>query len=376
LLSSVADDPALDHLDVTSEAEAVGVAAGAWLTGRSPALVMQNSGFCDAINPILSLLETYTIPLPIIVSVRGGFGVADHPQHDRIGACFLNLVAGLGLPCHIVESDEAMVERRLIGFLRDRAADGRTGVIAVPVGVLEPGSTRDRAGRSDGCVRPAALATDWSEAPTGTMPGDLHCGPRGDVLAAVVQSAPPDSIFVSSTGYISRDLYTLGDAPSRLYVAGSMGCASAIGLGIARYCRGTVVILDGDGAALMKMGNLATIANTPCGRLIHVILNNGVFESTGGQFTFGRHVDFSGVARACGYAPESARVRSTEDLRRRIRDHCQSDRPGGPILLDALIAANSPVPEGRPDVAPPEQALRLRRLLAAAASTEARRSSA
>ena len=60
-------------------------------------------------------------------------------------------------------------------------------------------------------------------------------------------------------------------------------------------------VLDGDGAALMKLGTLATIGAYRPPNVIHILLDNGVHDSTGGQATVSPLVDFPGVALACGY---------------------------------------------------------------------------
>jgi phosphonopyruvate decarboxylase len=363
VLMAVENDASLDHIAVTSEAEAVGIAAGVWLAGRSPAILIQNSGFCDAINPICSLLYTFGIPIPFVVSVRGWGDIKDEPQHDLIGRRFLNVLKSLELNFTVLDKDCDSVKEQFNTFFQDVIFRGETGIIAVPPGVIETSREPCRAVAAKRSEEEAALA------PCATRPnfdfpdGSMQCGYRSEVLAAICESAPADTIFVCSTGYIGRDLYTLGDSPNRLYVAGSMGCASAIAFGISRYTNRTVVVLDGDGAALMRMGNFATIANAKPGRLIHIILNNGVYESTGGQFNYGRRVDFSLAARACGYSPVSVRVDSLDVLRQMVDVHSKSERPTRPILIDALIATHSPVPVLRPKVLPPEQARRLKRML-------------
>ncbi|WP_244126052.1 thiamine pyrophosphate-dependent enzyme, partial [Burkholderia gladioli] len=75
----------------------------------------------------------------------------------------------------------------------------------------------------------------------------------------------------------------------------------ALGLALARPDL-RVVAVDGDGAALMRMGVFATLGTYGPSNLTHVLLDNGAHESTGGQATVSRHVSFAGVAAACGYA--------------------------------------------------------------------------
>jgi len=74
LLGLVSGDPDIIHLPVTREEEGVGICAGAWMGGRRPALLMQNSGLGNSINALASLDMLYGIPLLMIISHRGGKG--------------------------------------------------------------------------------------------------------------------------------------------------------------------------------------------------------------------------------------------------------------------------------------------------------------
>jgi sulfopyruvate decarboxylase subunit alpha len=67
-------DPEITHVPVTREEEGVGVCAGAYLGGKRPALLMQNSGLGNSINALASLNGLYKIPLLMIISHRGGEG--------------------------------------------------------------------------------------------------------------------------------------------------------------------------------------------------------------------------------------------------------------------------------------------------------------
>jgi sulfopyruvate decarboxylase subunit alpha len=74
LLALVNGDPEIIHLPVTREEEGAGICAGAWMGGRRPALLMQNSGLGNCINALASLDMLYGIPLLMIISHRGGVG--------------------------------------------------------------------------------------------------------------------------------------------------------------------------------------------------------------------------------------------------------------------------------------------------------------
>lgn len=74
LLARINEDEHILHVPVTREEEGVGLCAGAWMGGRKPALLMQNSGLGNSINALASLDILYEIPLLMIISHRGGAG--------------------------------------------------------------------------------------------------------------------------------------------------------------------------------------------------------------------------------------------------------------------------------------------------------------
>jgi sulfopyruvate decarboxylase subunit beta len=124
----------------------------------------------------------------------------------------------------------------------------------------------------------------------------------------------PDALFVSTNGYITRDLYNVHDRPRNFYLVGSMGMAAPVGLGIAvARPRDRVVVLDGDGSFAMNLSVLPMIAEQ-APDLVHVVLDNGTHESTGGQRTV--HAgDPVALALAAGYR-EAHRVEQPAQLER------------------------------------------------------------
>ncbi|MBI3971163.1 MAG: thiamine pyrophosphate-binding protein [Chloroflexi bacterium] len=88
-----------------------------------------------------------------------------------------------------------------------------------------------------------------------------------------------------------------------LSFGGCMGKASSLGLGLALgQPDRRVWVLDGDGSLLMNLGTLVTIAQHAPANLTHFLLENGVYEVTGGQPVPGAGtVDFAAMARAAGY---------------------------------------------------------------------------
>jgi sulfopyruvate decarboxylase subunit beta len=94
----------------------------------------------------------------------------------------------------------------------------------------------------------------------------------------------------------------LSDTPLDFaYIPSAMGQGPALGLGLAlaHPDRG-VIVINGDGSMLMNLGSLVTLANQPADVCL-VIIDNGIYEVTGGQPTAGTgHVDFAGLAQAAG----------------------------------------------------------------------------
>jgi thiamine pyrophosphate-dependent acetolactate synthase large subunit-like protein len=88
------------------------------------------------------------------------------------------------------------------------------------------------------------------------------------------------------------------------YLPSAMGHAPMIALGLAlAQPQRDVIAFNGDGCMLMSLGCLATIAASGAKNLTLVVLENGIYEVTGGQKTAGAiaQVDFAGMARAAGF---------------------------------------------------------------------------
>lgn len=109
-------------------------------------------------------------------------------------------------------------------------------------------------------------------------------------------------LVIHCNGYIGRESFTLKDRQENFYMIGSMGLASSIGFGLAlSNPRKKVIVLDGDGNVLMNLGTLSTIGVFQPENLTHIVLDNGVYGSTGNQPTLSPKVDLAKIAMAAGY---------------------------------------------------------------------------
>nr|MBC8252390.1 sulfopyruvate decarboxylase subunit beta [Candidatus Nitrosopelagicus sp.] len=118
------------------------------------------------------------------------------------------------------------------------------------------------------------------------------------IIALALKNCP----IVSADGYTSRDLFETCDKPSNFYMIGSMGLASSIALGVAiKKKKKKVFVFDGDGNILMNLGSLTTIGSISPNNLIHLVFDNSIHESTGGQPTHSSVIKIEKIAKSCGY---------------------------------------------------------------------------
>ncbi|MDO8730059.1 MAG: thiamine pyrophosphate-binding protein [Candidatus Omnitrophota bacterium] len=105
-IASLISELGEDYLSATREDLAVGMASGAYLSGRRPVVLMQNSGLGYCLNALTSLNLIYKIPLLLIVGYRGYQG-KDAPEHLVMGAHCEALLREVGIPVFVPEAGQA-----------------------------------------------------------------------------------------------------------------------------------------------------------------------------------------------------------------------------------------------------------------------------
>ncbi len=176
---------------------------------------------------------------------------------------------------------------------------------------------------------------------------------RSEAIAAVAENAS-NALIICNIGFPSRELYAVKDRPENFYMLGSMGLASSIGLGLAMVRPDRKVIaIDGDGAVLMNLGTLATVANFAPKNYLLVILDNCCYGSTGSQPTC-THLgtDLTDMAKAAGAKCVRA-VADLDSLRQALR--CG----GSKVIVVKVEPGNAEVPII--DISPEEILQRFRR---------------
>lgn len=284
--------PRLPYVDAVREDVAVGLAAGAWLGGRRPAVLMQNSGLGTALNALASLSLLYGLPALLVVSWRGYRG-EDAPEHLLMGAITPDLLRLLGIETRVLSPETLPGD---VAWAREQMEGHRRPVaLLVPPGVL--------GAEGGGSASPRALPGPW-EPGLATSSADLPLVPRisrREALAAAL-SQVGDACVVCANGYPSREACAVADRERNFYMIGSMGLAAPIGLGLALARPDhRVVVFDGDGNLLMSLGVLANVATLAPPRFVHVVFDNGVYGSTGNQRSPAQRLRLDRVAAAAGY---------------------------------------------------------------------------
>jgi sulfopyruvate decarboxylase subunit alpha len=105
LLELIEEKNEIQHISITREEEGVGIAAGASLCGKIPALLIQNSGIGNSVNAIKSLLHLFKIPIVFIMSHRGAVGEKIKAQIP-IGKLTLPLLDLLGIEKFVIDTEE------------------------------------------------------------------------------------------------------------------------------------------------------------------------------------------------------------------------------------------------------------------------------
>ena len=346
-INYVIDADELRYVGATNEGDAVAIAAGAELGGTRSIAMFQNSGLGNAVNPLTSLTHAFKIPVLLITTLRGApEGPPDEPQHRLMGAITTQLLDSMKIPWEyfptvddevpaaVARASEYMEKaRRPYALIMKKGSVDRWGLHSVP--------------------ETKAFSTVSGVVSEGSFT-------RREMLAAIQDGLDTRDVTIATTGYTGRELYALDDRPSQLYMVGSMGCASSLGLGLAIArpdCR--VIVIDGDGAALMRMGAFATIGYERPRNLVHILLDNQTHESTGGQATVSHSIDFCGIASACGY-PQVQSQATPAGL-----TDCLRAPTAELTFIHVRITPGTPKDLPRPTITPDEVADRLRKHLAA-----------
>jgi phosphonopyruvate decarboxylase len=341
-------DSELTYISSANEGDAVAAATGATLGGHRSVAMMQNSGLGNAVSPLTSLNHVFRIPVLLIITLRGEPGRPDEPQHELMGQITTDLLETMRIPWAWFPDGDEEIENVLQTAVSHMDSSGRPyalimkkGMVASYPLVKSPGLQKSKVNYQ------GTTATPCIQPPS-----------RHDVLKELVACTDVDqTVLIASTGFSGRELYAIDDRPNQLYMVGSMGCAASLGLGLSLVVPDKkIVIIDGDGAALMRLGNLATVGTYGADNYYHLLLDNHVHESTGGQATVSAAVDFPALASACDYQAVLSATADTIEL----KDFLQAKSP---VFMHLETARGVPDGLPRPSVKPVDVARRLMKQL-------------
>jgi phosphonopyruvate decarboxylase len=331
------------YVTASSEGEAVAILSGAWLGGKSAAVICQNSGLGNMVNPLTSFNIPFGIPILLFITWRGKPGEIDEPQHELIGEITTNLLDLMGITWSFFPKSNAEIPHCLdVALLTIKELSKPYAFILEKDSFIEPKLKQELNHSID-----YYNIIDRNQNPR-----------REDVLRAVLEHIPNDFPIITTTGKTGRELYSLQDRNNHLYCVGSMGYANAVAHGLALVFAKSVFVIDGDGAAIMHLGNLTSIGAGQAHNLVHIILDNGTYDSTGGQRTVSQSVDFIMIAKNCGYKQVTHCV-SLNGFIVAIKEALKG-KDRGPRLIYLRIYSGFTKKLGRPSVKPYTVARRLR----------------
>jgi phosphonopyruvate decarboxylase len=171
---------------------------------------------------------------------------------------------------------------------------------------------------------------------------------------------PDDDLALFTTGMIAREAFNIRDRVENFYMIGSMGLLNALGLGLALQSPSrTTWVIEGDGSALMSLGTLSLIASYRPHNLIHIVLDNETYESTGGQPTISATVDLAALAQATGYT-RVRHVRHSGSLREALLEAVAEKTL---TFILAKVTGRAPEGLGRVSLTPEQIKQRFSRVL-------------
>jgi len=325
LINYLQIEKTIKHYICSSEGEAMGMAGGFALSGKKPVVYMQNDGLGNAINPLSSLQLLYNLPALLLISWRAKPGMKDAPQHQIMGNVLIDLLNIFKIPYIILNENDQNVNDYLI------RADKHLKEFSTPYAFIISKGYFEQYGNK---------ILEKSEKQRFT---------RLDYLEELKSNIKPKDIILGATGFSGRELYQTFNHNGKFYMMGSMGCLASVGLGIAE-CNldRNIYVLDGDGALLMKMGTLSTVGYYKPKNFIHILFNNLMYESTGGQETASSVVNFSVIAENCGYI-SVFNVNNPNELKKILSELAFLEKP---LFINISIKSGTTEELGRPSDSP------------------------
>lgn len=330
-LSLINNEKNLTNLIASNECEAIALGAGYYLsTKKIPIIYMQNSGFGKTINPITSLTckEVYSIPQILFIGWRGEPRKKDEPQHKLMGSCMLKLLESIKIP-YMFLSEDLEESKKIIKLMKEKALE-TSGPVAIII-----------------------RKNIFKKILTEKKPSELMS--REEAINKIVPCLPKNNLILSTTGKTSRELYEYRTHNNQkhedFYMVGAMGCTLSVGLSVALNApEKEIIIFDGDGSTIMQLGSLISVGSYSPKNLSHFIFDNSAYDSTGGQPSLSKKIDFEKIGKGCKYKTVKT-INCSKDL---ILTTKNLEKLSSPRLFIVKIKKGSRPDLGRPSTSPIE----------------------
>ena len=320
-------DSSKNHIISANEGSAISIATGYHLsTKKIPCVYMQNSGLGNAINPLLSIThkEVYSIPMVLVIGWRGAPKLKDEPQHLVTGRITRQLLNLLNIKYCVFEKDSDLKKlEKLIKYSKNNKS---------PIACL---------------VKNKTLISKYKK---NKIDIKNNFTTKAEAIRVLLENVKKNTKIISTTGYTSRELDHIRrkenfNNATDFYMIGGMGHTSAVSLGTSFFNeKNDLICLDGDGSILMHMGTLASIGYYGKKNFKHILLNNNMHESVGGQKTNAKNINFSNLSKSLGYKSYDV-IKNQKDLRKKIKYFLKKK---GPSFLEIKLKKGVIKDLGRP----------------------------
>jgi len=318
----------LIHIPLVREESGVSLSAGAYLGGRRTAMVIQNQGLGNMITQMLSLNShlkgSYRIPNLLIISHRGLENEKINAQKP-VGSKSKEILDLVGFKhCSVKNVSDLKKFQELL----EEYDKGQNVALLV-----EPDHSKPlyRIESKNNITRNFKGNT----IPMNKIQANMT---RRKAISEIINQIENEFV-VSNIGHPSRELHRLKDRERNFYLTSCLGHSYTLALGLALSTEDInqkIICFEGDGGLLMNAGSLSVLANKKPKNLIVILLDNGVWGSTGNTETYALNdVNLSGVAQAFGFPESNIKIISKEEqLAENLRNALKND---GPFLFHVII---------------------------------------
>lgn len=327
-----------------NEGDALAYVSG-WSAGKKDEYgfcLMQNSGLTNAMSPLTSLNPQFKIPVMMFISWRGEPGVKDEPQHSIMGPHLEELLKACECYHEILNDDYLTAINQISEAVNYMKIERKSVAFIVRKGTFSKTELLNQVN-----------ASDYLELMT-----------RESALKVIDKVASKYNLpVVCTTGQTGRQLHDIHDSNKYLYMVGSMGCGQSLAAGLAKSLERKVIFVDGDGALMMRLGACANIAKMRA-PIIHVILDNGSYNTTGRQECISTQVDIKRTLFDLGYKYVVEHYHKPDSHLENILWEAIQSCDGvlmGPCAIHVIISNDEVKNLGRPSRSPEQKLIDFRK---------------